>query len=337
MVSYIKKIFRISDWWAHILPPIALFYYLGCIILKSNTAFSELAFFSIMLWGVITALLGFFVNDYFDIALDKAAGKENKVSELPHYLQLIIPISFSIILYLNLYLVNLTILQKKYAFIVLISNLFLFIIYAMPPLRLKNNSYFALFIDAMYSGTFFYILAILIVLQSELCKLPLPIIIFVILTFLWSITKGTRNYLNHLIADFEYDKASKIKTLAISKGKEWTEKCIKKIFIFEFLFFVCLICSLKNYMPTLLLLFDIFFVAFLFYKTKNSLTISKNDYYEIWMPIVVLLYLVYEQPNKFPLLIIHTLLFPQYLNKIYFYTIFKAIGPIRKKHDKQMQ
>lgn len=326
-----QKYIRIKDWWSHILPPVLLFFYAG--ISNSSVGNNKIIQLTIALIfiSILTAIIGYYINDLFDINDDLLAGKSNFIATQSAIIKLLIPILiiamfFMFYLYINRFC-NLFEQQIFFSFFSL--NVLLFMVYSIPPLRLKSNPIASLIIDALYSGTIFYIMAFLLV-QKKINDN------YLILIFSFGFLRGIRNYLSHLVIDFDNDLKVQHQSLATKFGQLKTQIIANTIYPFELLFMALFIYFTipKLIVPSLILLV-IFFIKWLFSITKNKANYlaELNDLYEIWLPLLLLLNVVYLNHSLYILLIIHTILFPNYLDKIYFYTIFKITGPLRKERQ----
>lgn len=311
----IKKIVRAQEWWSFILPPILLFYYVGLQQSNIDTqiVYSELLL--LMFISVITAIIGYFINDLFDIKDDLKAGKKNYVASFPILIKIVfLPALFFVLFLLFKFNAHYkwTVKTTQFLYAIFI-NILLFLAYSTPPIRLKRFKYAAPFIDALYSGTIFYILAFSI---SNLILNKLAIIFI----FIWALLKGLRNYLSHLCNDKENDETSLLPTMATKYGKHTTQKIANLMFPFEIVFLVVFQFSL-TYKSFPFILFCLLFGLFGFKKIIQNTTIQLpllNDLHEVYLPVLMLVQLIYIHTILFPLLILHFMFFPFQLSKIYF-------------------
>lgn len=231
--AYLRSI-RIKDWWDFILPPVLGFY--GWGLYQADIAFADSVFLSagFLLLTVSVASFGFFINEWTDIKDDTAAGKSNAVSELTVRTRWIF---FSIVL-----------LQMGVGFYMTISNLHsallfatqiaCFIVYSCPPFRMKKNLYVAPLLDALYSGTIFYLLAININYPTFF---NLTVVQKGQLGFLlvWALLRGFRNIIMHLLFDAKFDAAIQQKTI----GTRYNRSSVSK-FLYRFVLPSEILCFL---------------------------------------------------------------------------------------------
>ena len=328
-----QKYIRIKDWWSHILPPVLLFFYAGISNYSiGNNNIIQLTIALIFI-SILTAIIGYYLNDLFDIKDDLLAHKFNFVAAQTTTFKLLFPILIIAIIFLfYLYLNRFCNLFEQQIFFSFFSlNVLLFMVYSIPPLRLKSNPIASLIIDALYSGTIFYIMAFILVQKATNDNY-----LILLLIFSFGFLRGVRNYLSHIVIDFDNDLKAKHQSLATKFGKLKIQIIANTMYPFELLFIALFVYFTipKLIIPALILLV-IFFIKWLFSITQNKANYlsSLNDLYEIWLPLLLLLNVVYLNHSLYILLIIHTILFPNYLDKIYFYTIFKIIGPLRKERQ----
>jgi 4-hydroxybenzoate polyprenyltransferase len=97
------------------------------------------------LFGI--AGLGYFINDWADIRSDQLAGKPNKVGELSLGVRLLILIllcAFSFLPWLILPM-------NEYSWALIGIEIILFLMYSLPPLRLKEKGFLGIITDTMYA------------------------------------------------------------------------------------------------------------------------------------------------------------------------------------------
>ena len=303
-----------------------------------------------MFISIITGFAGYFINDLSDMEEDRKAGKKNMVARLPHWLKVaFLPIILILIFicYLIISAVISPLAAVIYCFIFGMNTL-LFTLYSIPPVRLKETPFIAPVLDALYSGTLFYLLSYSMAIYGNL--LPshpikeIPEILstsgcVLLLLFIWGFLKGLRNFLSHLSDDRQHDERSGLKTLATTYGSKKIQFIANLLFPLEILCLTLLFLKQKE-LAMLPVFLCILFISLWIKNILNNASqkyIHLNDLHEVWLPMLVLLQFVYRYNSYFPLLLIHFLLFPYHLKKIYhvidfiyFHTFFRLIGPIRK-------
>lgn len=331
-LNKILSAIRITDWWQYIIPPVLSFYTLGLLLTdtsKTALAIIILHFMYFMLLTSFTAAFGFYLNEWTDIKDDKTAGKKNNLegaSNLNKFTILGIILSGIIFLCLK---TNWTIIT----FPLYIIQLSLFLLYSVPPIRLKRNKYAAVILDALYSGSLFYLLAILTTLSSEFIRPELAICIF-----LWGFCKGIRNIILHLIKDKKHDNLLAFDTIATANNTKILTTIIKNYLLPVEVFLFTLILLLLPYniiFISFLMLFLVFtssrkqyIIPFILKRKKtikSSIYSDINLFYEITMPLLIVGLAAYKDNRLVFLLILSIFLFPNTLNwlKYFFRHLFK--------------
>ncbi|MFN8284385.1 MAG: UbiA family prenyltransferase [Chitinophagales bacterium] len=324
----LKKILRAQEWWSFILPPVFLFYYVGLLQFPRAGRSIYFEMITLMIVSVITAIIGYFINDLFDIHDDLKAGKKNYVSSFPLWLKaLFFPLCISLLLILWLINQRLILVERASLYAVTCAaNTMLFVVYSMPPIRFKKAIYIAPILDALYSGTLFYILAFILATQNTGNNTPMLCIL------IWAFCKGLRNYLSHLCDDKENDESSGMPTLATVYGKESLQKTANLLFPVEILCLLVLQTVLINTSYPFIILCLVFIVLW-FQKMQENSSIKYpflNELHEIYLPVAILVQVVFTFHSLYPMLILHFVFFPFHLSKMYF-TIKNSIFKLFNK------
>ncbi len=274
----------------------------------------------VVLLSLITSIgfasLGYFINEFFDIKSDAKAGKINKLALVPIYARVgILVIVLTLTFFPWIWLP-----KNQLSFILIGSQLLLFLLYSMPFPRLKESIYFSLVLDAFYA----YSVPLLLSFHTfSLLAGSKTYPVWFYLFFLAVTFIGLRNILTHQIRDVFKDAVSGQKSLPMVLGLNRTILLIKLLFIYEvFLISMTLIFLLiSNFIAFLLLIGYILFAVFE-YKIqgkKVSPTLMFEDVnrvYNVFFPWLMLLVLCYDSPFGWIILIIHSIiLVPSYLWK----------------------
>ncbi len=217
---------RIKDWWNYILPPIAGFY--GWGLFQSGRSFEDSFFttvgFFLLTFGV--ASFGFFINEWTDIKDDLAAGKKNAVATLSISQQTAI-FAFIVLQLLIGYRLCVTNLHTT---LLLCIQLLSLLLYSCPPFRMKKNMYIAPILDALYSGTIFYLVAINIHYPTFF-GLNISQQSALVLLTIWAIFRGFRNIIMHLLTDEKFDAAIAQKTAGTQFHRYSVERFLYRIIL----------------------------------------------------------------------------------------------------------
>lgn len=312
----IIKLLRIAHWWNYLIPPIMSFVYIACINNSYTVSQSVGPVLTVFITSILTASFGFLLNDYCDIEEDLAAGKQNHIATYPKNKRIaimaalgVLSISFWFFITVNERIIYLVIAQ------------FAFLIgYSVPPLRLKQNKIVALILDSLYSGTIFYLIALLITNQDNLTY-PYTAYIFILI---WGFTKGLRNILLHVISDRENDIKSENYTLATITPVKKLYDAIKYVVLpVEIFGFVGMNLLLLNYPYTLhviIIPFLVFIIGTGFFPQKAT-TLARyynfNLFQEIIYPgLLLMLLIVLNDYNYWYLMLIHFVVFPRVIMRV---------------------
>ena len=316
---------RTRHWWAYKATPVwGMIYFYCCFIdLSFIDIFLQIFFFMLTFIGF--AGLGYVINDLSDIQVDRKAGKKNFYEEKTLTYKLVTLSILSLLaiapwLYLK---VNLTIILCLSALISLI------LLYSNSLTRFKENRFLGPVCDAVY-GHVLPIFITCLTFEQYLETLPYRTELFFFAIVLWQFFKGLRNILIHQLDDCENDLKAGVKTLAIAHGKSFVHTLILYFILpMEFVSLVVFMISITSLFPSLWILLPSF--VFIYIYAHGLLRFTKwdsrryqddtyifflNDFYEIYLPYYFLLLLCTFQPKFSFFLIVHTILFPNHLNKI---------------------
>jgi len=220
----IQSIFRISAWRAFFFGGMhACFLTIFYILLVNEMKASSYD----LLWkilGLIASLgiymvSGFLVNDYFDMAVDKIAGKAREIHHMPKG-QVVGMILLIILLgHVVTFLTFLSIGQPLYALIYVIGY-FLGIFYSAPPLRFKERGILGIMINALIEKALPVLLVVFFLQHFYLDALFLLVLVSV-----WEIEL----ILIHQYADYEEDLKAQVKTYVIEIGLEKTMRVLDRL------------------------------------------------------------------------------------------------------------
>lgn len=319
------NIARIQEWWSAIIPPIFLMYYIGTYTHCQTIAFN---YYYLILMGIVsvfTAFVGYIINDITDIADDARAGKKNFMAgmAMPVRYLLCIIIVLSLLISILVAILSNTYSIERIISILYLLNILCFLIYSLPPLRLKRNIWFSVLLDATYSGTLFYIVAF-----SLGAGYSFTIFYLMKIIIAWGILKGIRNFLTHIVLDCDNDRKAGIRTLAVAYNPKSIQLVANIIYPLELvmLFYLCNM-GLVYYILMPLFVITMLYFIFCFIKNKHNNIPHLNDIYELWLPLLYLILLAKE--GHYLVAIIHYTLFPNHLLTIYFRiknTLFKIFG-----------
>ena len=301
-------------------------------VLFFGESFNNKIFFYLFI-SILTAIgisgIGYILNDIKDYRQDIIAKKRNLFIEKNLFTSILIVIFCLTASILPWFYLPFT----KISFYLLLLEIILFIVYAIPPFRLKERGIFGVICDALYAQVIPFFLAFYTfsLLGKEL-ELK---ILYTIIGILWLLLVGIRNIIYHQIEDYENDIKSETKTFVTKIGKEKVyQKIFPFLFFFEILFFTFNLYFLNVNHYFLITIYCVYFITItlLRYREKqtnfgkNNVLISKsdfinkkvlNEFYEIHLPIISLLYFSFQNHHFIWLLCFHLVFFSSiYINYI---------------------
>ena len=226
---------RIQEWWLPKAGNILLTLFIVIAIVKMPFYQAFIYLFPAILTIAGIGAFGHLVNDWFDIAIDKKAGKKNRMANLSVFKRILV-----LLLFLTIALIPWLVLPWDENSLWLLGGEFtLLILYAIPPIRFKERGLLGVLADGLYA---YAIPSILAAYTFFLIAGDIPDIVFLGLLFAWQFFLGCHNILIHQVEDYENDLLAGIRTFpVIWSTKAATKLTILGVLIFELLFFVTLV------------------------------------------------------------------------------------------------
>ncbi len=324
---------RFNLWWNHLIPPVLTVIYFTLAFNEIPLDHGLLHVFGFIPVIVGVAGFGYLINDLTDFKQDASVGKKNIVNALSKP-GLLLLISFLLICLLSPWVY----LDLNWAIIILLgAQILIYLLYSIPPFRFKERGFLGILSDSFY-GHLNPILVTIFTFASissfkEGSKGLYPFILIVI----WAVTKGIRNIMLHQLDDRKNDRKTGINTFVLSLGALPSVHTINRLILPLEMLLVSILVFLASQEFEY---FYIGFIAFLFFtwlkfngpkftalpkrQFKFKFLHFMNDFYEEWLPLIVLIYLTMSRPEYAVLLIIHLIIFPHILRN--FYLDCKDIG-----------
>ena len=316
------NVIRADDWWEFKFPPILAIAYV--VALNSVFNYFQIWYlFVIILISLITgAAYVSVLNDITDVAEDARAEKSNKMAAftpIERVLILLIPVitgGLFVVFCFGPY----TLTSVFY-----ILSYVCFTFYSLPPVRLKKRGFTGTLADALGSQVFptlFVAAFLLIETQQGVAISQLAII------GLWSLCFGLRGILWHQLYDAESDSKIGLQTFVHGLTRRQIAIAGRFIIAVELVMFILLILTNHLYLVWLGLALYVYYLVLLYknwYVRPVFITplstpyrIFMNEFYQVFFPVFVLIESVLKSPLNIILLIVHFLLFPKNLKRIYF-------------------
>ena len=304
--------FRAEDWWKSKAPLLMGFVYLFALWFDIPVRpFIPLSVLSI---AVIIgfASFGYIVNDFFDKEKDRQAGKKNFLLDKSISYQLgVVFLSLTFVFFPWLYLP-----ASVYSYVLIGFQLFLFLIYSAPPLRLKEKGAIGLIVDALYAHAVPVVLAAYTFLLASGHSVPW---IGLLLLFIWQGANGIRNIVLHQSEDIDADIRSQTKNYTASLPERTRHKILLSVLLLELilsaLFFTSIAIEQTEIFACLLLVLTFYLLVVLkFNKDIGKMLHSTwryfpNNVYEKWLPALYLVLLSLHSSYFILFLLLHLAVF----------------------------
>ena len=204
MKDFIKYI-RFNDWWNYVIPPIIAWYFFSVWFYQQDVLTTFIDGLLLLILAFATAAFGFVLNDLTDQEEDVKKGKVNYLSQLPN--------KYVFLLILGTLMLQagvLFLLQPGWLIWVHVGQVSIFVVYSLPPIRLKGIWWLAPILDAIFSGTLYYVFAFFLIPVKAGYPFEMR---WMMILVVWGLVRGSRNILWHLYKDAELDKRAKYETI----------------------------------------------------------------------------------------------------------------------------
>jgi len=308
-----KGAFRVKDWWwskAALL--MGMIYLFAAWYRISLPAFIPLSILSLVtICGF--ASMGYLFNDLFDIEKDAAAGKSNFLAGKPVLFVLLLFLLSAVLVLGPWWWLP----SDNFSYTLIGGQIILFLVYSVPPLRLKERGIAGIITDALYAHGLPPVLAA----YTFALAAQHPFHISEIgLLFIWQITSGTRNILLHQFDDLEADKVSGSKNFVAGMEPFKFRVLLRGLVIAEVLlslaFFGMLVAINPLFVICILTMAALSVAALMVYYARGKDLLSDviwrffpNNASEKWLPAAYLIILSAEDIRFMILLLIHLAIF----------------------------
>jgi 1,4-dihydroxy-2-naphthoate octaprenyltransferase len=259
--------------------------------------------------------VAYFLNDLTDARKDVLAGKDNVVAGMSRSQRLLVLCLCLVAalgpwLYLPLTRISTLLLVLEFA---------LFLVYCVPPLRLKERGVLGLLTDATYAHALPAVLAALTF--SYLGLEPYARLReFLVALGVWQGTLGIRNIVLHQLQDHDADVRSGNRTLAVVLGATRLATLLTFGLVpVEVVAAGAFALVLSERMPWLVPAYGAFILLTMARlklfglplpaTARERLYAYADDFYTDWLPLLILGHLIALNPRCWPLAILHVLLF----------------------------
>ncbi|MCP4122205.1 MAG: UbiA family prenyltransferase [Bacteroidetes bacterium] len=271
----------------------------------------------LLVWMIGAAAFGHYINDIFDLKDDLVAGKTNSTKDHSKVKKIAVSTGLA-----SLALTPWLLLPcNRFNLSLVLIHLLIFLLYSTPPIRLKERGIAGVVSDAVYAHV---VPALVVVTTLWSGNIDAALIAMFIV---WQFLIGCRNILNHQIDDHTNDLQSKTYTIATHHGVAIVGRLIKLVLIPLELISLLFIFYLLGIPFTYLIWAFLGYVVYTFGREVTFLRgkiteevvidgrydylsgIMLNEFYEKWLPLLLLIYLVAGNWTFGLLLVIHLVIF----------------------------
>lgn len=316
-MKYLNAI-RHNEWWENKLCPLLAVGYATLIINDSSFLQAGIYFLFLLSCMAAGAIYVCFINDIADIKEDLACGKPNRMAGFsPKVRGLLLAAILFVLALIFIYFLLTDPLSTVLSSMAWVA----FTLYSIEPFRLKRRGFLGVLADASGSHLFpslFFIAAIThftgqVINWYWFCAVGV-----------WALCYGIRGILWHQCRDRENDISVGLTTFVASMDMNDFKIREKFIFLLEIAALSVMIILIGKPWTVLFLIIYIFTV-FIRYKVidqpiiiiqtppSNYSQMLMMDYYQVFLPLSLLIVATVQQVNIFFLLIIHIILFPKRL------------------------
>ncbi|MEC4806360.1 MAG: UbiA family prenyltransferase [Jaaginema sp. PMC 1079.18] len=306
------NLLRGQDWWFYKIPPLLAIAYAEILTqeIPPHPSFTTLLALTVSMFCV--AAYGHVVNDIFDIEVDEKAGKPNRMASLSRGQQTGLSLGLAILGLIPWWWIGF----NPTSGILLAAIYLLLTVYPAPPLRLKERLVFGAVADAATVHAVPTLLVATVFANLAVSSSPSNNLLAIIATA-WAFAVGIRGILLHQIWDRENDLKSGIQTLATKLGVGTLRFWINSIvFPLEAILSTALVLVIAQSSPFFLVPCAAYGLILLL-MGQNELNPSPpeksyiilHDFYEVWLPLSLLILLSLHQPIFLILLGVHIALF----------------------------
>jgi 1,4-dihydroxy-2-naphthoate octaprenyltransferase len=312
-IEHFKIVSRFDDWRFSFIPQIFGLVYFWLFLFAYELHFETI---KIVVFSFVTSLgfasLGYLINEFFDQKSDALAGKKNHILNASISQKLIF-----FLISISLTFAPWFILPNNTITWVLISlQLVFYLLYNAPPFRLKNHSFWSVFLDASYAYLIPFLLSCnTYALGAKSSQLSLGILLlFASILFI----VGLKNIFIHLINDHFFDKQHDRLSLPRIFGVKRSKVFLTTLSSIEYLLLITfsILLSFRSLLFLCLLGMVIYSFAKMaihlkkdnkYFILDSSFCLSSNAIYQRYFPIICLVILCIESPLWSVLVPLHLL------------------------------
>jgi 4-hydroxybenzoate polyprenyltransferase len=314
--SRLIEIVRAGEWWEYKLVPIFAVFYATALSVDMPVSALWRAALTVLIALVPGAAYVSVINDLTDREDDLAAGKRNRLANAPAWLgALLVLVTAGCGVVIAWLWRHDTLLLTMYLAAWLVYSL-----YSWPPFRFKTRGLLGVLCDASGSNLFPALVAVLLAYRGA--GRP-PNTAWLVAVGAWAFFNGIRGILWHQLTDLENDVRTNVRTFAMRHPPSTTIAIGTWIaFPLELVALAGVLWQIRSAWPAAFLAVYAliatrrlrrFHMNAVVVQPKARYLIVLHEYYDVYLPIAILVASALRHPRDFIVLALHGVLFPNRL------------------------
>jgi 1,4-dihydroxy-2-naphthoate octaprenyltransferase len=312
----LSEVARASEWWEYKLVPLFAMFY--ATALAAGAPLHTLGWAALTLMAAIVPGAAYvsIVNDLTDRHEDEAAGKANRLAgRSGGAIALLLAVPIGIGLFFCWQWRDDPLLLLPY-----LGAWTAFTLYSVPPFRLKARGVAGVLADASGAHLFPTLVAVALVIRAAEAEANA---VWLAASSLWALSYGLRGIIWHQLLDDDADRLAAVSTF-VQRGGRRSIVLLARWIIFpiELCAFSILLSQMPSWLPILFLAaygllvkrkLRVFKMQAVIVEPKPRYLIVLHEYYDLFLPLALLLACAWRWPWDAVALVLHFLLFPRRL------------------------
>lgn len=220
-VRWWHSISRASQWWSHKIPPVVGAAGFAVLLHPGDSEWIIWGLALLIASAIGLATFGHLLNDWCDMATDARAGKPNRLAETSvkvRALVLTVAVIAGLVPWVWLPLTT-------FSAALLGVEVLLFVLYSVPPVRLKERGTLGVLADAGYAYVVPFLLA------ASISTITSADAAGLIALATWGAAIGCRSILFHQLEDLDGDLQAGVRTAAVTLGPERITSLVRTVLL----------------------------------------------------------------------------------------------------------
>ncbi len=318
-IRSLKQLARTEHWWAQKASPMLAVAYLEIFLHHAPPAAAFPYLAGLLFFIICLGAFGNFINDIFDIDLDRRAGKWNAMAQCSPWQRLAFCLVTAAVGGMPWGFLPLTLTAKLLLVVFYLAQP----LYAIPPVRLKERGFWAVITDSVYTRVvpvwFVAETAGRLVPWRHPADLPLTVAVTALAFF-----NGLREIIHHQIQDAPGDRRGGATTFVTCHGEDSARRLVKRyIFPAELVCVSATLAVIFTFAPGIACFFFLFagilglswLLGVWNISFRDPVPFLWDEYvplregYKVWPALAFAAELALQRPLYLSLLVVHVVLF----------------------------